>query len=195
MTETHKAQFLHLLEEVHTRLWRFAFSITHDETEADDLLSDTVLAAFERFDTLKDPQAFTSFLFTIATRINRHNQDRRRRYDKYDPELAETIPSTNIAPDVAADILLIREALSLLPEKQRETIILFEISGFSLQEIREIQGGTLSGVKSRLRRARKDLAKLLGVPEKTDHQSEIHSVLFRKQVSSVNLPIAMAVHE
>src|SRR2546429_342097 len=118
MTETRKEHFLILLEAAHTRLWRFAFSITHDATEAEDLLSDTVLAAFERFETLKDPQAFTSFLFTIATRINRHNQNRKRRFGTYDQDFAESIPSAGSSPETAADIRLIREALSLLPEKQ-----------------------------------------------------------------------------
>jgi RNA polymerase sigma-70 factor (ECF subfamily) len=52
-------------------------------------------------------------------------------------------------------------ALARLPEKQREAVILFEISGFSLAEIREIQGGSLSGVKSRIVRGRDNLANLL----------------------------------
>jgi len=41
-------------------------------------------------------------------------------------------------------------------------VILFEISGLSLQEIVEIQGGSLSGVKSRIVRGRERLAVLLG---------------------------------
>jgi DNA-directed RNA polymerase specialized sigma24 family protein len=37
-------------------------------------------------------------------------------------------------------------AMKRLPEKQREAVSLYEISGFSLAEVQQIQGGSLSGV-------------------------------------------------
>ena len=52
-------------------------------------------------------------------------------------------------------------ALDKLPAAQKEAVILFEISGFSIKEIAEIQGSTESGVKSRLKRGREALAKLM----------------------------------
>jgi RNA polymerase sigma-70 factor (ECF subfamily) len=52
-------------------------------------------------------------------------------------------------------------ALNKLKEKYREAIVLFEISGFTLDEIRDVQGGTLSGVKSRLKRGREMLEKIM----------------------------------
>lgn len=52
-------------------------------------------------------------------------------------------------------------ALDRLPARERESIVLFELSGLSLKEIQEIQGGTLSGVKSRMSRARAKLKLLL----------------------------------
>ena len=45
----------------------------------------------------------------------------------------------------------------------RETVVLFDVSDLSLEEIRRIQGGTLSGVKMRLKRGRERLARVLGV--------------------------------
>jgi RNA polymerase sigma-70 factor, ECF subfamily len=174
MFSSDRDEFLKLLGPVHDRLSRFVVSTTRDAFEAEDLLSETVLVAFERFHTLRDRKAFVSFLFTIATRIHRQ-QYRRRREDLYDPELAEAIPSQAASPEQAAEIRLVREALALLPEKQRETVVLFEVSGFTLEEIREIQGGTLSGVKSRLRRGREQLAKLLGVSAtKSEHSNHLY---------------------
>ncbi len=51
--------------------------------------------------------------------------------------------------------------MASLPEKQREALALFEISGLSIEEVREIQGGSLSAVKMRLVRGREQLALLL----------------------------------
>ncbi|OYV58704.1 MAG: hypothetical protein B7X01_03535 [Acidiphilium sp. 21-62-4] len=69
-------------------------------------------------------------------------------------------------PDVAAEIALVREALDRLPPKMKETILLFDVADLSLEEIRKIQGGTLSGVKSRLKRGREELRFMLGIETK-----------------------------
>jgi DNA-directed RNA polymerase specialized sigma24 family protein len=58
-------------------------------------------------------------------------------------------------------VTLLYNALNLLPVKQRETVMLFEISELSIEEIRNIQGGSISGVKSRLTRGRERLTELL----------------------------------
>ena len=53
------------------------------------------------------------------------------------------------------------KALGKLPEIQREALILFEISGFSIKEIAVIQEANEDAVKKRLTRGRQELAKLL----------------------------------
>jgi RNA polymerase sigma-70 factor (ECF subfamily) len=48
-------------------------------------------------------------------------------------------------------------ALASLPAVQREAIILFELDGFTIEEIAGLQGSTISAVKSRLARGRERL--------------------------------------
>jgi RNA polymerase sigma-70 factor (ECF subfamily) len=52
-------------------------------------------------------------------------------------------------------------ALAQLVDEQREAIILFEISGFSIKEIVEIQASSESAVKQRLKRGREKLVEIL----------------------------------
>ena len=52
---------------------------------------------------------------------------------------------------------LLYDYLDKLPLKQKEAFLLFELSGFSLKEIKQLQGGTLAAVKSRLNKARVQL--------------------------------------
>jgi len=61
--------------------------------------------------------------------------------------------------------------LERLPIREREAIVLFEITGLSIKEIQEIQGGTLSGVKSRMARARNRLKGMLVESELAVFQS------------------------
>jgi predicted DNA-binding protein YlxM (UPF0122 family) len=57
------------------------------------------------------------------------------------------------------------DAIGLLPEKVKETLLLFEVADLSLNEIRIIQGGSISGVKSRLKRGRESVQRALGIVE------------------------------
>jgi RNA polymerase sigma-70 factor (ECF subfamily) len=163
MKSSEQDECLKLLTPAYQRLWRFALATTHDHVDAQDLLSETVVEAFERFHTLRDRQAFVGFLFTIATRIQRHKERRAKWFGSYDELAAMQLPSGEGSPEMSAEIRLLIDALEKLPIKEREAVVLFELSGFTLQEIRAIQSGTLSGVKSRLRRGRVRLAGILGV--------------------------------
>lgn len=72
------------------------------------------------------------------------------------------LQSTQVtSPDVDSDVQELYDALSQLPLKSKEAIILCEINGLSHKEIQEIQGGSLSGVKSRIARGKKQLLQIL----------------------------------
>ena len=94
-----------------------------------------------------------------------HNRKRwrGRLFGSYDSDSAEAMPYGGTAPDVSVDVEKLYDALAQLPDQQREAVVLYEISGLSVAEIQEIQGGSLSSVKMRLSRARKALATILGV--------------------------------
>ena len=162
-----------LLDPVHDNLARYVRAMSRNPDEARDLMGETLLAAYERFDTLKAPAAFLSYLFTIARRTCRHRTRRFRFFAEYDAAQVARIHATTPAPDAAADVPALYSALDRLPTEQREAVVLFELSGLSLEEIREIQGGTLSGVKARVARGRRKLAKMLGVNEE-EHPAPHH---------------------
>ncbi len=133
-----------------------------DREEAHDLVGDTILAALERFDHIRGPEAFLSYLFTIALRLHKRRRWRRRLFGAYDEVKALNIRDDGASPDRSADVEMLHRALAELPERQREAVVLFEITGLSLEEIRVVQGGSLSGVKSRVSRGRQELARILG---------------------------------
>jgi RNA polymerase sigma-70 factor, ECF subfamily len=162
-------RFLSLLLPVRNRLVHFARAVTRNRDEANDLVSDTILAALERFEHIRGPEAFLSYLFTIAVRIHRRKRWRGRLFGSYNEEQAASIPDRGTSPDRSADVAMLHRALARLPERQREALVLFEISDLSLEEIRVIQGGSLSGVKSRIVRARQKLAELLDAPDGAAH--------------------------
>ncbi len=173
------------------RLEDFAYAMTRGSDDACDLVAETVLRAYEAFGTLRDDQAFLGFLFTIAAREHRRRRLRARWFAPYEPEREERIGSAGPMPDVEADVRILYAAIQRLPLKQREAIVLFEISGFSLKEIREIQGGSISGIKVRLHRARKRLARMLGVPEAAEPAARRASV--KGETIALRRPVAFRI--
>lgn len=157
--------FMQLLLPVQKRLEAFCFAMTRNEEEACDLVGETILRAYEHFAQIRDSEAFLSYLFTIASRLHKRKRWRGRLFGSYDSDVAEAMPYGGTAPDVSVDVEKLYEALAQLPDQQREAVVLYEITGLSVAEIQEIQGGSLSSVKMRLSRARKALATILGVDE------------------------------
>lgn len=151
-----------LFQPVQPRLQRFVLAMTRDTERTKDIVGETILIAFQRFETLRRDQAFLSFLFTIATRVARRHE-RRKDTARIDVADMDQLLDHSMPADVAADIGRMHMALAQLPEKQREAVLLFELAGFSTAEVRDIQGGSLVAVRVRIARGRKRLASLLGV--------------------------------
>lgn len=141
---------------------------------ARDLLSETIAEAYQRFDSVRSPEALLSFCFTIATRLNGREQQQSRRFTVFDSAAHERLGDTHANSD-STDVRLLYAALDTLPDKQREAIIMFEILGFSMKEIHEVQGGTLVAVKVRISRGRAELTRLLSErqpAQMTDREQE-----------------------
>jgi RNA polymerase sigma-70 factor (ECF subfamily) len=187
-------RFMQLLGPVQKRLEAFCFAMARDEDEAMDLVGETVLRAYEHFHKVRDAEAFLSYLFTIASRLHKRKRWRGRVFGSFDADNAEQVPWAGTAPDVSVDVEKLYEALARLPEQQREAVVMYEISGLSVAEIREIQGGSLSSVKMRLSRARKALSLLLGaeisqaMPEPSVHDKK--AALKKKESHVLNLKAA-----
>jgi RNA polymerase sigma-70 factor (ECF subfamily) len=153
-----RPDFWELIAEHRAELWRFTLALTRSRENAKDLISDTVVAAFRSYPKLRDATAFRKFLFTIATRIQRRQKWRQRIFTRAEEGMDHLFEGPS---ESEHDIEKLMSALNRLPEKQREALVLFELSGFSIEEIREIQGGSISGVKTRLSRGREAVRGML----------------------------------
>lgn len=161
MNKTKQEHFLELYKPNHDRFERFCRARVYGDMDFRDLVNETLLVAFDKFDTLKSKEAFLSFLFSISVRIigNFHQKKKAERFQKEDAIFA--IQDKNANPQESADVHFLHQALAQLVEEQRECIILFELVGFSIKEIVEIQGASESAVKQRLKRGREKLVEIL----------------------------------
>lgn len=162
---------MELLDPAYGSLEKFVLAMTRNRETAKDIIHETISIAFQQFDRIRHKEAFLSYLFTIAVRVHRQYQAYSRRTAEVQEEFWEYMCGSNTSPDTAADYRALYEALDQLPEQQREAVIMFELLGFSMKEIQKVQGGTLISVKVRISRARKKLARILGVDSDNRQQS------------------------
>lgn len=154
-------RFMELFEAQYDSLWRFVLNLTRNRETAKELLAETVAAAFAGFEGIKEEKAFLSYLFTIAYRTFQKNKKIAERFLSFEDSIFEFENIACISPEDAADIALLYDYLEQLPEKERVTILLFDIFGFSRKEIAEMHSTTENTVKSRLARGRAKLLSLL----------------------------------
>ncbi len=124
-----------------------------------DLCQDTFLKMVEHLPAYKENGRFKSWLFTIAANCCR---DAFRKKKILVP-LEDSLPDGRAPFEASADnALLLKNVLALLPENQREAVVLRYYHGFSPGEIARIQRVPPATAKTRLHRGLKKMQQLLG---------------------------------
>jgi RNA polymerase sigma-70 factor, ECF subfamily len=122
--------------------------------DAEDITQDIFLRVFSRVHTLRDVEAFGSFVLSVALRVIK-GQLRSRRVRKI-LHLVERVPDLPIPGlDIDARRTLRRfyEILDTLPAAERFVFALRHVEGMTLTEIAESSGISLSTAKRRLQKA------------------------------------------
>ena len=150
------------------RLRAFAISLCGNVERADDLVQETMLRAFAHLDQFEPGTNMSAWLFTILRNLFRSEyRKRRREVEDVDGSLAESMVSQ---PEQAGRIEFkeLQAALAQLLPDQREALILVAASGLSYEQAAEICGCPVGTVKSRVSRARTQLAALLSINSAED---------------------------
>lgn len=167
--EHKQQQFLNLYNPVQKKLSGYCRALTGNGVDAHDLMQEAVLQAFENFEKLRSHDSFLFFISAIARNICLKSRRRLKFWIDIEKTDADSMPSNNTSADDGLEVQMLYRTIAKLPFNQREALVMFEIMGFSLEEIRQQQGGTLSGVKSRVTRARQSLTKMLNrMPKPVD---------------------------
>lgn len=156
-----RKQFMELYEPVHGSFERFCKARSYGVCDFNDLMHDTLIIAFERFEGLKNKEAFLYFLFSIANKVHANFRRKSKTQSFSDVKGIDNTPDPNFSIEKKIQHDELYEALNLLTEEYRNCLILFEIAGFSIKETAAIQECSTDAVKQRLSRGRKMLAAAL----------------------------------
>ncbi len=147
--------------ELLPNLRAFAFSLASDPIMVDDLVQETVLRAWANLDRFERGSNLGAWLFTIL-RHAFYTAYRKRRHEVEDP-IGVHAARLKVLPEQEAALTMaeLRAALAHLPHSYREALLLVGVEGRTYEEVALIQGVAVGTIKSRVNRARTQLAALL----------------------------------
>jgi RNA polymerase sigma-70 factor (ECF subfamily) len=146
----------------------FAWSLSHNSADADDLVQDTLIKAWTHRAKFEPGTNLRAWLFTILRNTYYTAVVRRRR--EVSDENGKHAATLSAAPtqDWSVAMRSLQAALHRLPDEHREALILVGAVGLTYEEAAEICGCALGTIKSRVNRARARLLKIMDAEDATD---------------------------
>jgi RNA polymerase sigma-70 factor (ECF subfamily) len=140
----------------------FAMSLTQEPDRADDLVQQSIMRALSHLHQFEWGTNFQGWMFRIL-RNEFHTTFRKRRREVEDIDGAYSLKlAVPPAQSGYLEFEEMRAALGRLSVHQREALLLVCAEGRSYEEAAEICSTAIGTIKSRVNRARKRLAELLG---------------------------------
>lgn len=145
-----------------TRVYRYCYTHTNNARDAEDLTTQTFMAAMEGISRFRGRGSFAAWLFAIAWRKCKDYHRRRYQMPQETLQRAEQMPDAEL-PDLEQrayqqDILdCVQQTWSLLSEDRQEVVRLRFWGGLNTEETAAVMGRSKGAVKMLLARAIADL--------------------------------------
>ena len=162
---TKRDEFADALGPMLPRLRRFAFSLSHNAADADDLAAQAIERALKSRDQFTPGTRLDSWLFRITRNLWIDEGRSRQRKSAWEatPDEGERQGFDGAAAiERSAELATVMTAMSALPDEQREVVSLIMVEGLGYREAAELLGLPLGTVSSRLVRGRNALLASLG---------------------------------
>lgn len=138
------------------RAYLLALRLTGSQTDAEDIVQEAFLRAFEAMGSFRREAKFSSWLYRIVLNRSRDYLSRRGR-EGLKKKLSGDQPAPAGTPGDALERRILETALAELPDGMREVLIMHDVLGMGHDEIGralKVRGGTS---KSQLHKAREKL--------------------------------------
>ena len=170
-----KRAFNILVDRYQARLLNFVYRTTGDRERAEDLVQETFIRVYRHLHRFDQSKKFSTWIYTIASNLAKNELRNRSRnplilfqaikknWDA-DQKPLEWEDNTFRPDDLFRKRHLrqmVESAVEELPEHHRVVFVLRELEGKTYEEIAEITSCNLGTVKSRLNRARNNVAQII----------------------------------
>ncbi len=148
--------FHQLYESYAADVFRFAYWLAGDSTEAEDITSETFIRAWVKHSTIRT-ETLKAYLFTIARNLYLEGQRNTHQQISLEDFYADPSPNPEQVVETHLEIRSIRNFLQTLPEIDRTAFIMRVQNELPYAEIARILEISLSSAKVKVHRVRKKL--------------------------------------
>lgn len=154
--------FATLINQHRTLVRGTLWSILQDFDDAEDATQETFVLAYRNLSTLKDPQKFSPWLYTIARNVANKTLRKKQLQDRGLSRLKGLSPVPEEDPEqTPLNAQTLKQAFQTLAQPDRTVTTLFHLVGLSQDEIAKTLNIPVGTVKSRLHRSRTQLKRRL----------------------------------
>ena len=161
-----ETEFLQAVLPAADAVYNLARRLTRDAGEAEDLVQETYLRAWQAWGQQRRPRRVEPWLATICLNLGRDAARGRARRPAALPveDLADRPDRVDVAEQAVRRVLRAdaEAALRALPETQRIAVVLMDLCGLTAAEAAAVTGSPRGTVLARAHRGRKALAALVG---------------------------------
>ncbi len=161
--KTHDAMSImmsHFKRFVHSVAIRYV----KDEEEAKDITQEVFIKAFHSLDLFRGESKIQTWLYAITRNLSLNALEKKKRKGNIiqfdDVDMPSDIQADRLLDESEFSIFF-KKCMSILPEKQRETFILRHIEELSYEEISDMLGTSIGGLKANYFQAVQKLSQYL----------------------------------
>lgn len=162
--------FMELYQLFYHELYAYACYMLHHKQDAEDVVADTIVAAYESIGRLRDVSRFRQWLFKILSnkcrkKLKSYAERNRHHSRRFGGETEQDkVPDISDGKDLekeATDREWLRDAFAVLTDEERYIVNSFLLAGYRGEEIAESLGIGASTLRSKYRRALMKMRKKL----------------------------------
>lgn len=152
------------LYEAHVdRVYRLAYRLAGNDADlAQDFTQETFVRAFDRLKEFQGRSAFSTWLHSITVSVSLNGLRKVKRNREREVELDEETPTGFAVREAEPDLKQrLQTAIATLPEHYRAVFVMYDMEGYTHEEIGSALNVPVGTSKARLSRAREKLREQL----------------------------------
>lgn len=160
--------YIELYKQYNKDMFCYALKLTKSKAEAEDVIQESLLRAWNGLDKLKDVNSAKYWLLTIVKRefLRKINESKKMALDDIDNHQDKI--HSNINLDTEMEMNDVMKVVLMLEDEYKDVLILQGVYGYKIKEISKILKINENTVSTRGFRARKKLIELMGTKLKKE---------------------------
>lgn len=156
-------KFSIIVEKYEMYVFKIVYNIIKDKSEAEDIVQETFIAAYNKLSTYKDEYKFSTWIFRIAQNKSIDYIRKGKNKKEINMDCADNVISTAISPDEYTEYSIMKDSaakfIKKLDDIDRQILLFKSIDMLSFSDISQIIDMNESSVKKRYYKVKSNFKK------------------------------------